>query len=266
MAIVPTRLRSRVGAVTSDGVLHVFAPMDVPEVDGTVVDVHQGVPLVQFLGLERGDNEIVGLCGLDADPVLGVATRLGVIKRVALTSLADRPQHTIIGLKSGDRVVSAWLSRDTENVVLISDQASLLHFPATAVRPQGLPAGGMAGISLPEGASVLFGAGVDPGEAWVVTVSGSSTVLPGTAAQRVKRTPLSEFPPKGRATGGVRAHAFLKGEDTLLQAWVGPRPLAVDARGASVALPENQAKRDASGSPCEGEISALGSDAGPGEA
>ena len=27
---------------------------------------------------------------------------------------------------------------------------------------------------------------------------------------------------KGRATGGVRAHRFLKGEDTLVFAWAGP--------------------------------------------
>ena len=30
-----------------------------------------------------------------------------------------------------------------------------------------------------------------------------------------------DFPGKGRATGGVRAHSFLKGEDSLALAWVG---------------------------------------------
>ena len=37
-------------------------------------------------------------------------------------------------------------------------------------------------------------------------------------------TPFSEYPAKGRATGGVRCHRFLKGEDTLVFAWAGPAP------------------------------------------
>ena len=69
---------------------------------------------------------------------------------------------------------------------------------------------------------VFFGA-VPPGDgAVVVTVSGTSKALPGTDAGAVKVTPLAEYPGKGRATGGVRCHRFLKGEDVLLLAWVGP--------------------------------------------
>ena len=58
----------------------------------------------------------------------------------------------------------------------------------------------------------------------VVTASGSSTALPGTEPGAVKVTPFSEYPAKGRATGGVRCHRFLKGEDTLVFAWAGPAP------------------------------------------
>ena len=35
-------------------------------------------------------------------------------------------------------------------------------------------------------------------------------------------TPYAEYPAKGRATGGVRCHRFLKGEDLLVLAWAGP--------------------------------------------
>ena len=35
-------------------------------------------------------------------------------------------------------------------------------------------------------------------------------------------TPYQEYPAKGRATGGVRRHRFLKGEDGLVLAWAGP--------------------------------------------
>src|SRR5690606_8124239 len=149
---------------------------------------------------------------------------------------------------------------------------------------QGVAAGGMAGIKLAAGASVIFfgaatladsalpadtadtadtappedtptpdGASAEGGaesasaEPLVVTVSAPTNALPGTDPGRAKVTPLREFPAKGRATGGVRAHAFLKGEDALTLAWVGPAPaLAVASDGAVRTLPDSGAKRDAS--------------------
>ncbi len=98
----------------------------------------------------------------------------------------------------------------------------------------------------------------------VVTVSGSSSALPGTEAGSVKVTPFSEYPPKGRATGGVRCHRFLKGEDDLVFAWAGAEPaLAAADSGAPVDLPEPIARRDGSGQPgsqpilaCAGPVTA----------
>ena len=82
----------------------------------------------------------------------------------------------------------------------------------------------------------------------VVTVAGSASALPGTAAESVKVTPLHEFPGKGRATGGVRCHRFLKGEDQLVLAWAGPGPAAgATEAGAPVELPAPVGKRDGSG-------------------
>ena len=72
----------------------------------------------------------------------------------------------------------------------------------------------------------------------VVTSSGSSGALPGTEPGSLKVTPYAEYPAKGRATGGVRCHRFLKGEDTLVLAWVGGTPAKASgangvARGAA---------------------------------
>jgi DNA gyrase subunit A len=95
----------------------------------------------------------------------------------------------------------------------------------------------------------------------VVTISGSSSALPGTEAGSVKVTPFAEYPGKGRATGGVRCHRFLKGEDTLLFAWAGPAPaLAAAASGAPVDLPEATGRRDGSGTPGSQPVAAC---AGP---
>jgi DNA gyrase subunit A len=93
----------------------------------------------------------------------------------------------------------------------------------------------------------------------VVTVAGSARHLPGTTAATVKVTPFAEFPPKGRATGGVRCHRFLKGEDMLVLAWAGPGP----ARGATeagtpVELPPPVGRRDGSGERVAHPLAAIG--------
>ena len=53
-------------------------------------------------------------------------------------------------------------------------------------------------------------------------------------------TPFAEYPAKGRGTGGVRCHRFLKGEDTLVFAWAGAGPGRGRPRPAAppVDLPE----------------------------
>ena len=87
--------------------------------------------------------------------------------------------------------------------------------------------------------------------------SGSSTgaplaaaALPGTEAGSVKVSPFTEYPAKGRGTGGVRCHRFLKGESTLVFAWVGRGPArAAAASGAPIELPEPTGRRDGSGVP-----------------
>jgi DNA gyrase subunit A len=57
----------------------------------------------------------------------------------------------------------------------------------------------------------------------------------------------------------VRAHAFLKGEDVLGVAWVGPAPaLAVGTDGSVRQLPESGSKRDGSGTPLEGVVGSVG--------
>ncbi len=90
----------------------------------------------------------------------------------------------------------------------------------------------MAGMNVSPKAVVVFFGAVGGADDVAVSISGAEGVLPGTDAGRIKASRLEEFPAKGRATGGVRAHAFLKGEDRLTLAWVGPAPARPSARTA----------------------------------
>ena len=92
----------------------------------------------------------------------------------------------------------------------------------------------------------------------MVTVSGSSAALPGTDAGSVKVTPFAEYPGKGRGTGGVRCHRFLRGEDVLTLAWAGAAPArAAAATGVALELPEATGRRDGSGTPASQPIAAV---------
>jgi DNA gyrase subunit A len=119
----------------------------------------------------------------------------------------------------------------------------------------------MAGVSVAGGQRVVFfgAVPVSTTDPVAVTVAGPSGALPGTVPGTVKVTPLDEFPPKGRGTGGVRAHKFLRGEDVLLLAWAGPSPArAISSGGQAIPLPTEMGRRDASGTPPRAPIHGVG--------
>ncbi|MEU9857725.1 DNA topoisomerase IV subunit A [Streptomyces sp. NPDC047974] len=246
--------RGDVGAVTSTGRLLRIAVIDLPQLPDTVAapTLAGGAPLSEFLSLEA-DETVVCLTTLDeASPGLALGTLQGVVKRVVPDYPANKDELEVITLKDGDRIVGATeLRTGEEDLVFITSDAQLLRYPASQVRPQGRPAGGMAGIKLAAGAEVLSFAAVDPAaDAAVFTVAGSTGTLDGSAATSAKLTPFDQYPRKGRATGGVRCQRFLKGEDTLLLAWAGALPArAAQKNGTPVELPEADPRRDGSGTP-----------------
>ncbi len=260
-------------------------------------------------GLADGER-ILALVNLEAGETSGVAlgTAAGVVKRVLPDYPANRDEFELITLRDDDRVIGAvQLTGDDADLVFVTSDAQLLRFSATSVRPQGRPAGGMAGVRLPDGGAAIWFGAVGPavtrsvlptlpaspaggpadnheaalaaladlraelaaasggpvpddpaGGAWaatseaasavVVTVSGRPGQLPGTGGGSVKVTPFAEYPPKGRATGGVRCQRFLKGEDGLVHAWIGPAPvIGVTEAGIVVDLSGMTGRRDGSG-------------------
>ncbi|SEE03403.1 DNA gyrase/topoisomerase IV subunit A [Ruania alba] len=262
-ANVRATARGEVGAVTSRGRMLRLSVIEVPALPPTdaAPSLSGGVPVSEVLMLEAGER-VVGLAGLDASSApLALGTRTGQVKRVS----ADYPRRDswdVISLKDDDEVVGASAAADEDEVVFLSSEAQLLHFPAALVRPQGRGAGGMAGIKLAEGATVISFTVVPASraeDAVVVTVSGSSTALPGTAPGSAKVTPFALYPGKGRATGGVRAHRFVRGEDSLVLATVGPDPVrAVGSAGQAVELPELDERRDGSGRLLDAPVAGLG--------
>ncbi|MGX1853533.1 DNA topoisomerase IV subunit A [Streptomyces sp. NBC_01456] len=261
---VPATTRGEVGAVTSLGRLLRISVIDLPQLPETAAapSLSGGAQLSEFLTLEDGE-QLICLTTLDeSSPGLALGTEQGVVKRVVPDYPSHKEELEVITLKDGDRIVgAAELRTGEEDLVFLTNEAQLLRFQAAQVRPQGRPAGGMTGIKLGEGAKVLSFSAVDPAaDAMVFTVAGSHGTLDDSVAT-AKLTPFDQYPRKGRATGGVRCQRFLKGEDCLTLAWVGPAPVrAADAKGSPVELPEVDPRRDGSGVPLTKPVAAL---AGP---
>jgi DNA gyrase subunit A len=257
-----TTSRAEIGAVTSLGRLIRFTPVDLPMLPPTSVQLGAGVRVADYLALPNRDEKVLAIVSLDGDRSIAIGTRQGVVKRVSTGAYPNKHEFEVIGLKAGDEVVGAVQGDESDECVFVASDAQLLRFPAASVRPQGCPASGMAGINLTAGSHVVHFTSVPADaaeEAVVVTIAASNETLLGTDPGSAKVSAFTEFPPKGRATGGVRAQRFLKGEDALHLAWVGRSPaLAVGPDGSARQLPDGGAKRDGSGQPLEAVVAAIG--------
>jgi DNA gyrase subunit A len=260
---VTSTARGEVGVVTSLGRMIRLSVLELPALPPTAgaPTLAGGAPVSEFLDLEKGEK-VLALATISPTSVgIALGTTSGVVKRVLPEYPSNKDSFELIGLKDRDTVVGAVeLTTGDEELVFITSDAQLLRFDANGVRPQGRAAGGMAGVRLTAGAHVVFfGAVPADADAVVVTVAGSSAALPGTDAGTAKVAPYAEFPPKGRATGGVRCHRFLRGEDTLLVGWAGPVPAKATAgSGVAIELPAANGRRDGSGTPLSAPILAVG--------
>ncbi|MFI8486752.1 DNA topoisomerase (ATP-hydrolyzing) subunit A [Streptomyces rubrogriseus] len=252
VSAVPATARGEVGVVTSGGRLLRVNVVDLPQLPEAMPtpNLAGGAPLAEFVSLED-DEDVVCLTTLDeSSPGLALGTEQGVVKRVVPDYPSNKDELEVITLRDGDRIVGGVeLRTGDEDLVFITDDAQLLRYQASQVRPQGRPAGGVAGVKLADGAKVISFTAVDPAaDAVVFTVAGSRGTLDDSVQTTAKLTPFDQYPRKGRATGGVRCQRFLKGEDCLAFAWAGATPaLAAQKNGTPAQLPDTDPRRDGSG-------------------
>lgn len=283
LAAIPSTTRSIYGIITSQGRLVTAHSADLPNLPAAVpLSTRGGVRADELLGMTDSTDPVAGekavtviplSTGSTSDPnnagapapaPLAIGTRNGTVKRWNGDAPSTMDSWSVIDLKEGDEVVFAAKAEDADRLVFISSDSSLLTYTAGNVRPQGRNAAGMGGIRLSPGCTVtsfnVIPAGkvawvpgsedpyTAPSGAVVVTVAGDADALPGTDNGSAKITPLEKYPTKGRNTGGVRSHRFLKGENALIASWAGLYPVLASAQnGSPIPLPEPTDRRDASG-------------------
>jgi DNA gyrase subunit A len=241
-AVIDSTARGQILVVTNKGRAFKYDVLSIPalaEASGTL-SLKGGMPAREVASMVSGEI-VVGIAPMGKTEAYGLAlgTKNGLVKVVKPDWPLRSEEFEVISLEKGDEVVgAAWLPDDKADLVFIASDSSLLYYPASKVRPQGRSGGGMAGIKVEGAVKVVgFNATVMSEEPSVVTYTGASA----------KVTPLASYPSKGRGTGGVRSHKFLKGEDKLVAGWIYPLPVGSTERGESVDLPDEDVRRDSAG-------------------
>ena len=230
---ITTSLRSDIGIVLSDGKAIQVHVSDIP--DG------KAIAAGKFAGSKA---KALGIIPWSDEITIAMGTAYGVVKRIT-GPLPDKHEVSLISLKDGDFLVGVCQSEDSDTVGFVTSSANVLTFSAEAVRPQGLPAAGMAGINTDDKA-IYFGKVIEGGS--LVTAANSSSSLGKTDPGTVKITPIKTFPKQGRGSKGVRCHKFLKAEDQLYFAtFAGKEPTIFDESEKTVKAPAIEPKRDGSG-------------------
>ncbi len=252
LSSIDTSVRGEIAALTNTGRVLRFSPVDLPSAAPNSVQLAAGARASQYLEMLAKNERIVALLHEKLETPLAIGTSRGVVKRLAPGDWPKGDGFEIIALKPKDEIIGAGYADDDAELVFISSDAQLLRFSAAAVRPQGRGAGGMAGIKLSQGATVTSFNVINPASenlvcTYAVGEADADALFSDGSVGSVKVSKLNDFPGKGRATGGVRAHKFIRGENSLAAAWVGLSPRAIGRDGSLRNLPQEHSKRDATG-------------------
>jgi DNA gyrase subunit A len=172
---------------------------DVPEMSRT----SQGRSIANLLSFQPGEKIASVLAVKDfgkEEHFLMFATQKGTVKKTALSAYANIRQSGLIaiGLDDGDALIDVAVTEGKDHIILGTKSGLAIRFEETDVRAMGRPAGGVTGARFKrEGDEVVAMLVVPNGE------NTASKVLTACLKGYGKRTPLEEYPVKGRGTRGV---------------------------------------------------------------
>ncbi|HEX2696179.1 MAG TPA: DNA gyrase C-terminal beta-propeller domain-containing protein, partial [Anaerolineales bacterium] len=193
MMLIPARSLDSMLFFSDRGKVYSEKVYQIPDADRAA----KGIPLVNVLALDANERVTAAIAVSDfsAHGYCMMATARGKVKRVVMEEFASvRPSGLIaMTLDEGDTLGWARVTSGKDEVIFVTERGQALRFSEDKVRSMGRQAAGVQGIRLGEGDSVTSMDVVDKdGSLLVVTTGGFG-----------KLTPLKEYTPKGRATGGI---------------------------------------------------------------
>jgi DNA gyrase subunit A len=184
---------------TNQGRVYERRVFDVPEGSRT----SQGRSIANLLSFQPNEKVANVLAIKDftqGEQFLMFATAKGTVKKTALSAYANIRQNGIIaiGLDEGDSLIDVAVTSGKDHVMLGTKSGLAIRFEESDVRAMGRPAGGVTGARFKrEGDAVV---------SMLIVHGGDNTnlkLLTGCANGFGKRTPLEDYPVKGRGTRGV---------------------------------------------------------------
>jgi len=139
----------------------------------------------------------------EEDRYLVTFSKMGKVKKSPLSEYktADVDGLQDMKLADGDTVVAALLSRGQGEYFVTTSTAQTLRFNDDALRAQGRVGQGVAAIAFGPNAQVVSASYLD--SEFAASTGNFLSLLVVTESGLGKKVPLSQFPPKGRATAGV---------------------------------------------------------------
>src|SRR5438105_8591679 len=172
----------------------------------------------KLLDLAPGE-EVVTVLPVEAyaeNRYLVTFTKLGKVKKSPLSDYrtADVDGLQDMKLADGDAVVTALISRGQGEYFVTTDNAQTLRFSDDSLRAQGRVGQGVAAIALGPDAQVVSASYLD---SEISTDSGNFlSLLVVSESGLGKKVPLSQYPPKGRATAGIVTTELVDRDRVLL--------------------------------------------------
>jgi DNA gyrase subunit A len=158
----------------------------------------QGRSIKNLLPLEDGEsvNSVLRVRAFDNESSVFFATRNGTVKKTKL-ELFSRPRTDgiwAILLEDGNEVVGVRLCRPGDTILLASRDGQAIRFDEAAVRAMGRTSYGVRGMKLLDADTVV---------GMIVAAKPDATMITACEKGYGKRTPLSDYPVKGRGGQGV---------------------------------------------------------------
>jgi DNA gyrase subunit A len=184
---------------TNQGRVYERRVYDVPELSRT----SQGRSIANLLSFQSGEKVANVLAVKDfgkGEQFLMFATRHGTVKKTALSAYANIRQNGLIaiGLDDGDTLIDVAVTSGKDHIILGTKSGLAVRFEESEVRAMGRGAGGVTGARFKrEGDEVVSMIVVPDGD------DACCQVLTACLNGYGKRTPLADYPVKGRGTRGV---------------------------------------------------------------
>jgi DNA gyrase subunit A len=160
----------------------------------------RGTPIINLVPIEQGEaiTAMIPIKSFDIGGYLVMATENGLIKKTALKDY-DTPLRAkgiiALNLRDDDKLKWVMWTDGDKDIMMATSDGKCARFAESEVRPMGRNAAGVNAIKLRAGDSIVSAVAVNKEDGRDLLVVGANGLG--------KRTPIAEYPRKGRATQGV---------------------------------------------------------------